>query len=76
MASTRVVTANQSEARRLGDAPRAGVSDAHREPEDSEGPGQGIEVLGVHGVLLGGMPESVVMVNLQIDGRCHAAGGG
>ena len=66
MASMRIVIANQSEARKLGDSPRAGASDAGREPEDGKGPGQGIEVLGVRGVLLGGRPESVVMVNLQV----------
>ena len=42
------------------------ASNAGCEPEDGERSGQGIEVLGVHGVLLGGRPESVVMVNLQV----------
>jgi hypothetical protein len=62
----RIVIANQGEARRLSDPPRAGASDARRELEDGEEPSQGIEVLGVHGVLLGGVPECVVKVNLQV----------
>jgi hypothetical protein len=43
-----------------------GANDARRELEDGEEPSQGIEVLGVHGVLLGGMSECVVKVNLQV----------